>query len=271
LPMAVHPDPAIKASSFDLQLNALIDRKRSLSQDLFFPPEGDDGDLNELFRQVALSPEEANSDGPSAVAETSQVGANNPEARPSSPLQAVETNEPQPRKVLSLPSVAKDAGAKVWIKRSGEARPTAEILALFAGKSIQQVTIKDPYCLANSRTRAAQVEFLRLLASVARSLDNVAIHYSADIDAYEDDGQQRRDIASQLLSAFPNGCPKLSLMRRHHRQEKHDDFHDRFVEVDVKSAAGALFRHTLTIGRGLEAMFDDRKACTIAYAPPSAS
>jgi len=54
LPMAVHPDPAIRDSSFDLRLNALIDRKRQLTRDLFLPPDASEGELADLFRQVSL-------------------------------------------------------------------------------------------------------------------------------------------------------------------------------------------------------------------------
>ena len=52
LPLAVHPDPLIRASSFDLRLNALIERKRQLTRDLFLPPGGDDTDLAMLFDDV---------------------------------------------------------------------------------------------------------------------------------------------------------------------------------------------------------------------------
>lgn len=54
LPMAVHPDPDLGPSSFDLRLNALIERKRKLTRDLFFPPDASDGDLSDLFREVSL-------------------------------------------------------------------------------------------------------------------------------------------------------------------------------------------------------------------------
>lgn len=268
LPMAVHPDPSIRASSFDLQLNALIDRKRSLSQDLFFPPDGNDNDLNELFRQVALTTGEAKASEDRA-ADVIIPASSEPLAPHLEPVPTKVNERPVSRPVLSLPAVAKEAGAKVWFKRSGEARPTEEILALFAGKPIHRVTIKDPYCLGSARTRAAQVQFVRLLAESARSLAHVEIHYSADIEGDHDDEHQRRDIASLLNNAFPGSGPKLSLNRRHHRLERHDDFHDRWVEIEVNGAGGVVSKHMLTFGRGLEALFDKQKACTVAYAPPS--
>src|SRR3546814_16264353 len=41
IPMAVHPDEAIGPSSFDQRLDALMERKRSLSRGLLMPPERD--------------------------------------------------------------------------------------------------------------------------------------------------------------------------------------------------------------------------------------
>lgn len=54
-PLAVHPDPAIREASFDLRLNALIERKRQLTRDLFLPPDPSDSELSDLFREVSLA------------------------------------------------------------------------------------------------------------------------------------------------------------------------------------------------------------------------
>lgn len=53
IPLAVHPDPALRESSFDLRLNELIERKRQLTRDLFLPPDASDADLANLFEDVS--------------------------------------------------------------------------------------------------------------------------------------------------------------------------------------------------------------------------
>ena len=50
-PMAVHPDPGLAEYSFDLKLNALLQRKRQLSREVLVPPVSA-GDESELFTQT---------------------------------------------------------------------------------------------------------------------------------------------------------------------------------------------------------------------------
>src|SRR5690606_34993763 len=68
LPMAVHPDPAIREASFDLRLNALIERKRKLTRDLFLPPDASEGELSDLYREVSLGGSETGGAGTGAEA-----------------------------------------------------------------------------------------------------------------------------------------------------------------------------------------------------------
>lgn len=51
IPMAVHPDEAIGPSSFDQRLDALMERKRSLSRGLLMPPESEQ-DVSDLLSDV---------------------------------------------------------------------------------------------------------------------------------------------------------------------------------------------------------------------------
>lgn len=50
-PMAVHPDTHIRENSFDLKLNAMLERKRKLSRDMLIPPESS-GDTEGLFNET---------------------------------------------------------------------------------------------------------------------------------------------------------------------------------------------------------------------------
>jgi superfamily II DNA or RNA helicase len=256
LPMAVHPDPAIRASSFDLQLHTLIDRKRALSQDLFFPSDPSDGDLKDLFNHVAL-----------VVEIEEPVAAPAPAPIALLPFPIVP---PERRKKLTISPVAREYGAKIWRRGSGEPRPIDEIASIFRGSAIARLTIKDPYCLGSSRARAAQIDFVRHLAEKAQVVSELSIHYSADVEGDCSDVDQRQDITKRLQSAFSQRAPRLSLVRHNPRQNRGEDFHDRIVEVHAGPAGAAPQLFTLQFGRGVEALFDLRKECNVCFFPPSA-
>jgi hypothetical protein len=116
--------------------------------------------------------------------------------------------------------------------------------------------------------RSAQVRFLALLKESCRGLEAVTVEYDPDARDDVDDGAARRHFGDIFSSAFPTEAPRMLLLRRRKRS-RDDDFHDRFVEFEVRHAGGAIRRHELTIGRGVEALFDTTKQCTATYAPPS--
>ena len=288
LPMAVHPDPAFAPSSFDLRLDALLERKRKLTRDLFLPPEVSNGELGELFREVSLEqeiptgepasagkvardsnfdlshPHGASTLSQSPVVEDDAAGEEAP-SRPAVPL----TNGPTQteRTTLSLPRAVADAQIKMWRLAPGEPRPKAEILSLFNGRNIAQVTIRDPYALASHSSRQSHIIFLRELKQVSSALDGVLIEYAPEAEGDRDDGTSRREFGSGFGTAFAGSPPKLVLSRRSKRAHD-DDFHDRFIEIDVRQAGGAIKRHSITIGRGVEALYNERRQCTVTYVPP---
>lgn len=270
-PMAVHPDPAIGPSSFDLRLDALIDRKRALTRDLFLPPDATDADINELFREVSLSEPSSDSEpahgdegAPTGSASETPAVAPGGSGVGEGGVPAVEDGE---RVVLSLPAPVREANPRVWIVAARQPRPTADLLSLFDGKAVANVVVQDPYCLCTKASRSAQAQFVRLLADHARSVEGITIEYAPEIDGDVDEAACRRDVSSHLIHLFPEGAPRINLVRRP-RRGPGDDFHDRFVAIDVKGAGGAIARHSITIGRGLEALFDDRWQCTVTYVPP---
>jgi len=72
IPMAVHPDEAIGPSSFDQRLDALMERKRSLSRGLLMPPESD-RDVEDLLSDVLDGRSAENLDRSSAYAAAGQT------------------------------------------------------------------------------------------------------------------------------------------------------------------------------------------------------
>jgi hypothetical protein len=49
--MAIHPDTHAREHSFDLKLNALLEKKRQLSRDMLIPAE-DSKDTENLFKET---------------------------------------------------------------------------------------------------------------------------------------------------------------------------------------------------------------------------
>jgi|TARA_R110000782_G_scaffold270471_1_gene371564 hypothetical protein len=299
LPMAVHPDPDLAPSSFDLRLNALIERKRKLTRDLFFPPDASDGELGDLFREVSLerevteeAPREENLSGAptaDASASVSPLATEETESKQETvptELEAATEAEGEPergqsavieldqrsseRRTLSLPRPIADAQIRLWRRGPGEQRPTEEILALFNGLNIAKVTIRDPYALATYFARRSQIEFLQSLRSTAGTLESIMIEYAPEAEGDLDDARSRTQFGSDYATSFGGSAPRLALVRRSKRA-RDDDFHDRFIEVDVRHAGGAVKRHELTIGRGVEALYNEHRQCTVTYAPPGST
>jgi hypothetical protein len=273
LPLAIHPDPAIRESSFDLRLNALIERKRSLTRDLFLPPDANDADLSDLFREVSLADDVPLSDQAPQEPEVllDEQGQDSLAAEPKPPP------HPEPldivaesRSTLTLPREVVTSGIRMWRCAAGTERPTKEIVSLFADREITHVTIRDPYALAREGSRSAQATFLADLAAKCRRIEAVTLEYSPEVDGEGDDSFRRRQFGEFFGRVWPGQqTPRVSLSRRPKRSYD-DDFHDRSVEFDVRHAGGSIRRHELLIGRGVEALYDRRKECNVTYAPPAA-
>ena len=260
LPLAVHPDQDIGPASFDLKLNALIERKRQLTRDLFLPPECDENELANLFGEITEGHSEADFRTP-ADATSEQV-----QITPPPPETLVQTaNDPTIQALVPPPSLS--VGLRRWRCNSGEQRPVDEIVSLFTGCEVHLVHIEDPYALASDSARRAQVGFVRALRSVAKSVAGVRVDYNPDAKADIDETSQRREFGSRYQLELATPLPKLALVRRERRRGG-DDFHDRFIRIGVKGSNGEVEQHELSIGRGAEALFDDRHQCNVMYAPP---
>jgi hypothetical protein len=95
----------------------------------------------------------------------------------------------------------------------------------------------------------------------------VTVQYAPDVPGDSDDAAQRRDFGSAFAVQLPGGGTRLNLSRRPKRGPD-GDFHDRFVDLEVVGASGAAETHTLIFGRGVEALFDPSRECTVTYVPP---
>jgi superfamily II DNA or RNA helicase len=274
LPLAVHPDPSLRSSSFDLRLNSLMERKRQLTRDLLLPPEAAEGELGELFREVSLGGTTESTAQAEPVPAPSTTPAPvpplPPSPRSSSPPEPVTTGNgvSNPRPKMTLPQSVTEVSSKVWRVKPAQPRPTGELLEIFRGRDIVTVEIRDPYALAHVNARAAQIRFLADLSKVARTLEAATIEYAPEVEGDVAESAARRNVGELLALAFPKNSPRLSLSRRP-RRGPDDDFHDRTVELFVRHSGGAIRQHWVTIGRGIEALYEGKWQCNATYVPPS--
>jgi hypothetical protein len=268
LPLAVHPDESIRATSFDLSLNALLERKRQLTRDLFLPPECDDNELEILFDEVIQG-----SNGVASIAEEPEIPAAPQtveaptEASIETPKSISQVPSPSIPKPISPPVTKQAPTMRRWKYEPYTPRTTDQILSLFAGMDIRLVHIEDPYALAKERSRNAQIRFLLELQKVSKSIEAVQVDYNPDVIGDSDDVTHRRHFNSRFLMALDRQTPRMTLVRREKRG-RGGDFHDRCIRLDVKGRNGAIEQHELSLGRGAEALYDDRQQCHVVYIPP---
>lgn len=276
LPLAVHPSPQIRENSFDLRLHALLKRKRKLTQDLLAPAEPEDNDIATLFGEVALDPDTstqasaavevpADSDSQAAgtirteAASASTVSLSSPEN---------SSDQPKQRRILTLAKQLNRPEPLRFEWKPRQARQLDSLFALFKGKVVQKLTISDPYALADPHQRQAHAKFLKDLIEVADRIENVVIEYAPDYSYEADDAEMRRDFGRCMTETFGTRTIPYSLQRRSKRA-RDDDFHDRTIELHIRRAGGAVNRHLLDGGRGVLALYDETKTCTLNYWPPA--
>lgn len=286
LPMAVHPSPQIGESSFDLRLHALLERKRKLTQALLAPAEPEDNDIATLFGEVALHPdtsdhapttvvtprdigEPAGSNAPAEGLRTT-VSSSGPEASPGQASgempdvagQSLESASSAPvsprgdRKVLTLAKQLNRPEPRRFEWKPRQARQLDSLFSLFRHKTIEKLVIRDPYALADRAQRRAHVRFLQDLAAAAQRIDHVVIEYAPDYARDANDAEMRRDFGRAMTEVFGTRIFSYQLQRRFKRV-RHDDFHDRTIEIYVRRTGGAINRHLLDGGRGVLALYDD--------------
>jgi len=235
-PLAVHPE--LGDNSFDVKLNDLLERKRALSRDLLLPPEGDDADISQFFDSV------------------SQM-----QTAPPPPQQTAAS-----RPVLSLKQALTPAAIVQWKFPMGQAADLSPILDLLRKSKIRSIEISDPYALADSRARDAQIAFLLTVKEACRQTFSTIIEYHPrKCEPAENDDEARRFFFtawSNHLADLPAPtlrCRKRTLVR---------DFHDRFVYAMTESAGGATRVHEFNLSRGLIGVMSAEYDSTVTYIPP---
>ena len=283
LPMAVHPDPVIGPASFDLRLDALIERKRALSGHMFAPPEGSEDDIAALFSEVSGGPMSSEvAEALPLAEETLAALAEPPEptseaaptkqpilqesvpAQPSPPPQPPQASRP------SAETLQQRFAPRRWRCGQNQSRPLDEILGPIKGAHIRELKVVDPYAIADLGARRAQAEFIKQVVERARAIDAITIEYAETRDLAESDTQQRTDINRRLLAVTSGTSPRIALVRRPRGRAGGGDFHDRFVFVECTGRSNSDRQvHEYDLGRGVLGLMNERFECTVHYMPPT--
>jgi len=255
LPQAVHPDPALAATSFDLKLHALMERKRTLSRGLFAPGE-DQSDADALFDAIVT--DGAAEPLPAAAAPSLTPAPEQPPRRRLSLL-------PRATPALAEPAMVAPAAARnrAWPSRVVFAPDEARDLAIFhaplEGDPPQEVHIVDPYAAAGHRARSAVADFVAMLmnggGAPARTTlvtyDGESIERPPETSAVQYDEMQAR-----WRQRFGHNAPLA-----HHQRSKWQaaDLHDREVRVITRSGRTLLW----DLGRGIDGVMGTRFGCRV--------
>lgn len=248
LPQAVHPDPSVGPSSFDLKLDALMARKRELSRGLLIPGESE-SDLNQLLDDVLAEPG-ADELAPAPV-QAAQRGV-------------VET-PPAPRATLTIarppptqPAVA-NAPRRVSFVRGGR-RDFSIFTVPLIGRHVRELVIRDPYACARPENREVLVDFVALLGEAAAAIGDVTVTAwdadSANNPPVETDRAQRTHLETCWRGkiARPELPRFIALSRRSTR-----GFHDRAIIAHLADGSKIGW----DVSNGLDGVMRDFKECVI--------
>lgn len=172
IPMAVHPDEAIGPSSFDQRLDALMERKRSLSRGLLVPPENEH-DVEDLLSEVldGRRPEFSPSLAPKSLPDmevSKDRSYSIPPARPSTgepnegaPVQAVENFErtPSPEAGSAPVDAPEEAAEMPFSEESNQVRASDEMDEnIDSARSVRRpvLSVRTPVEAAEARTSYVQ-------------------------------------------------------------------------------------------------------------------
>jgi len=170
IPLAVHPDPALRDASFDFKLDQLMERKRGLSSQLLMPGETD-GDLDSLFESLF---EPGTQDEPATPPESGTQPDAGPSDKSPAPSRPEQASPPQTeRPVLSTrpqPKVPR------MVRYSpGDDREWEIFSSNLANRTIEHLVIRDPYALAGRRNRLLTADFATHLARKVPGISRVTV------------------------------------------------------------------------------------------------
>jgi len=276
LPQAVHPDPTIRPTSFDLMLHALMEKKRVLSRGLLAPSD-ELGDASDLFDQVVVehesrsTPPVTTQDEASPPPET--VTAAPVTAAPPAPEKRVLRGKLglRPKLVVSGESEARTvatpsppkapASAQRIVYAEGQARDYSIFTQPLQGESIDSLTIIDPYGAAGNWARRNTIQFAKMLLGQDAKCSSVQlVCYEGGSVAtrdYEDPSIQFEDMMTRWQETFP----QVPLHFKPEAKAGNRRLHDR--EITARTRSGRTF--VWDLGRGIDGVMTARFECRVNF------
>lgn len=269
LPLAVHPDLALTEASFDLRLDALLSRKRQLSEDLLLPVEEGDEDLTGLFGAI-LKPN-TEQEAPLAGEVTSRPPEPASQGQPvDRPLRPTLSLKQRPVTGTTEPIASEAVSPQHWTLTPGQSRNYAEYFAVFRGRRIGNIEIVDPYCMKPD-CRLALAIFLSEIEQVVDSIDAVHItawspeSRSARDETSETEAAALRDFKQKLAQRVKRQ-PRFEFEFVNRRRDYGSDFHDRFLYFDLVGANGTETWYMNLTG-GIERLINVGRQCDVILKP----
>ena len=261
IPLAVHPDPALRDASFDFKLDELMERKRGLSTQLLMPGETD-GDLDSLFESLFEPGTPGQSDASPddfAQPDTGQSGCAPPENQlePAGPPGAE-------RPVLSLrqqqPAPPQPSAPRMVRYSPGDDREWEIFSGNIANRAIEHLVIRDPYALAGRRNRLLTADFVTHLARKVPGISRVTViawdAESARSDNYETTQRAADEMEREWDRRFMGRVPLMLELKSRGEDRR---FHDRWVVAHL----GQGERLAWSLTSGVDGYMRTDSECTV--------
>lgn len=261
LPQAIHPNPAMGPTSFDLRLHELMERKRQLGKGLLAPGDSE-GDADSLFDLVIT---EAAVDLP-ATLDPAPVSAPLPaetdtRAPPKGIRRILGVSRPQPVVAQATTQVRQVTD---WPRRvvyeEGGVRDRTIFTAPIAKDPIRELVIIDPYAAAGEHARRQITEFVRMLVGEERGLEPVQLitfdAESVEIRDFETSERQHAHMHECWTKTFG---PAVGLQFTQVSRRGNRELHDREVRATTRSGRKLIW----DIGRGISGIMAARHRCIV--------
>jgi superfamily II DNA or RNA helicase len=264
IPQSIHPDSVIRHSSFDLRLDALLTRKRQLSETLLIPVD-DSAFASELYEGI-FNPSADRRGDTNVAADSAQIVEE---------VQTVPIPEPSlqpvPRPTLSLKSLVRERPEETvthWAFGASQVRKLDEVFGFLKGKTVSFAEIRDPYALTPANRRQLD----QLLAELS---GRVVLIQSISVRALSANHQKVRDQMGaennpEVIRAW-KGMVRARLGAACEPNQKLVEqggpgFHDRWVDFDIRHSGGDI-KYRLHLSSGVIGLMSSRGECQVFLSP----
>lgn len=263
IPQSIHPDIVIRNTSFDLRLDALLSRKRRLSETLLIPMD-DSALATELYEGIFTPATEDQDQADHSAGELKDT---------IEPERAAVADLPelQKRPKLSLKDLVRERPKRDvshWSYGPNEARKFGDVFGFLKGQTISFAEIRDPYALTPVSRRQLD-QLLVQLAQSAKLIQSIDVRaFSANHHKVRE--QMGSDNNAELIRAWRDmvrsrlgsGCaPGHQLV-----EQGGPGFHDRWIDFNLRQDGGDL-KYRLHLSSGVIGLMSSRGECQVFLSP----